>query len=176
MQGSNYILTSSLIAKLQNAEDQIESSLWNCKNGVVLGGDCSLVFFPCSGSAIKRRDVSPLNGTPHAITAGCYSADRSPSPIKTRVNATSRRGGVERQRSKSRGQRETKQSTKQSKEKTPKEEKNQGETQRGVLVFAIVFVPAENPESTTNSQQAGHSIIFLVSKVAEKNEEETQTK
>ena len=92
MQGSNYILTSSLIAKLQNSEDQIESSLWNCKNGVVLGGDCSLVFFPCSGSAIKRRDVSPLNGTPHAITAGCYSADRSPSPIKTRVNATSRRG------------------------------------------------------------------------------------
>jgi len=39
-------------------------------------------------SAIKRRDVSPLNGAPHAITAGCYSADRSPSPIKTRVKAT----------------------------------------------------------------------------------------
>jgi hypothetical protein len=74
------------------------------------------------------------------------------------------------------GQRETKQSTKQSKEKTPKEEKNQRATQRGVLVFAIVFVPAENPESTTNSQQAGLSIIFLVSKVAEENEEETQTK
>jgi len=33
-----------------------------------------------------------LNGAPHAITVGCYSADLSPSPIKTRVKATSRRG------------------------------------------------------------------------------------
>jgi hypothetical protein len=31
MQGSNYILTRGLIAKVQNAEDQIESSLWNGK-------------------------------------------------------------------------------------------------------------------------------------------------
>jgi hypothetical protein len=84
--------------------------------------------------------------------------------------------GCEGHRKKTGEQRETKQSTKQSKEKTPKEEKNQRATQRGVLVFAIVFVPAENPESTTNSQQAGLSIIFLVSKVAEENEEETQTK
>jgi hypothetical protein len=37
-----------------------------------------------------------LNGAPHAITAGCYSADRSPSPIKTRVKATSRGGQEER--------------------------------------------------------------------------------
>jgi len=41
-------------------------------------------------------DVSPLNGAPHAITAGCYSADLSPSPIKTRVKATSRGGLQER--------------------------------------------------------------------------------
>jgi hypothetical protein len=32
----------------------------------------------------------------------------------------------------------------------------------------------KNPESTTNSQQAGLSIVFLVSKVAKKNEEATQ--
>jgi hypothetical protein len=38
-----------------------------------------------------------LNGAPHAITAGCYSADRSPSPIKTRVKATSR-GGQEKRK------------------------------------------------------------------------------
>jgi hypothetical protein len=31
MQGSNDILTRGLIAKVQNAEDQIESSLWNGK-------------------------------------------------------------------------------------------------------------------------------------------------
>jgi hypothetical protein len=76
MQGSNYILTSSLIAKLQNFEDQIKSSLWNCKNGVVLGGDCSLIFFLCNGSAINGRGVSPLNGAPHAITINRYSVDR----------------------------------------------------------------------------------------------------
>jgi len=60
-------------------------------------GDCSLVFFLCSSSAIKRKDVYLLNGAPHAITAGCYSADLSPSPIKTRVKATSRGGRQERQ-------------------------------------------------------------------------------
>jgi len=31
MQGSNYILTRDLIVKVQNSEDQIESSLWNGK-------------------------------------------------------------------------------------------------------------------------------------------------
>jgi hypothetical protein len=53
MQGSNYILTRGLIAKAQTLEDQIERK----GNGVVLGGDCSLVFFLCNGSAIKGRDV-----------------------------------------------------------------------------------------------------------------------
>jgi hypothetical protein len=55
-----------------------------------------LVFFLCSGSAIKRRDVSPLNGAPHAITVACYSADPYPSPIKTQIKATSRGGLQER--------------------------------------------------------------------------------
>jgi hypothetical protein len=53
MQGSNYILTRGLIAKAQTLEDQIERK----GNRVVLGGDCSLVFFLCNGSAIKGRDV-----------------------------------------------------------------------------------------------------------------------
>jgi hypothetical protein len=31
-----------------------------------------------------------LNGAPHTIIVACYSADPSPSPIKTQVKATSR--------------------------------------------------------------------------------------
>jgi len=45
-----------------------------------------------------------LNGAPHAITAGCYSADRSPSPIKTRVKATSWGGTEEKKAKKNKGE------------------------------------------------------------------------
>jgi hypothetical protein len=59
------------------------------------------------------------------------------------------------------GQIETKQSTKQSKEKTPKEKKNQGATQQGVLVFAIVFVPIEKPR-INNQFTAGRPLHHLL--------------
>jgi hypothetical protein len=123
---------------------------------------------------LEERKTEDCRKEKQGTAGGKEKKPRTETERKTERDEKKKIGG--RDTKKTRGQRETKQSTKQSKEKTPKEEKNQGATQRGVLVFAIVFVPAENPESTTNSQQAGLSIIFLVSKVTEKNEEETQTK
>jgi hypothetical protein len=79
MQESNYILTKGLIAKLQEFQGPNWKQPLELENGVVLAGDCSLVFFLCNGSAIKGKDVSLLNGAPHAITNGRYSADRSPT-------------------------------------------------------------------------------------------------
>jgi len=79
MQGSNYILTRGLITKLQEFQGPNWKQPLELENGVVLAGDCSLVFFLYNGSAIKDKDVSPLNEAPHAITTGCYSVDRSPA-------------------------------------------------------------------------------------------------
>jgi hypothetical protein len=56
-------------------------------------GDRSLVFFLCNGSSIKGIDVSPLNGAPHAITAGRYHHRGCLWPYKSRVKATSRENG-----------------------------------------------------------------------------------
>ena len=120
MQGSNYILTRGLIAKLQEFQGPNWKQLLKLENGSFWAGDCSLVFFLCNGSAIKGRDVSPLNGVPHAITAGCYSADRSPSPIKTQVKATSwgDRGGEEENRGGTTGIEREIESKKRKKKKT----------------------------------------------------------
>jgi hypothetical protein len=77
MQGSNHILSRGLIAQLQEFQGPNWKQPLELENEVVLAGYCLLVFFLCNGSAIKGKDVSPLNGAPHSITAGRYSADRS---------------------------------------------------------------------------------------------------
>ena len=58
----------------------------------------------------------------------------------------------------------------QNKTKKTKEKRNQRATQRGVQFLPLFSSLQKNPKSTTNSQRAGLSIVFLVPKVAEKNE------
>jgi hypothetical protein len=70
-QGSNYILTRGLIAKVQNSEDQIERSLWNGKTESFWEATVR-----SSSSSATAPPFCPLNAAPHAITADRYNADR----------------------------------------------------------------------------------------------------
>jgi len=78
---------------LQNyktSKDQIESSLWNWKTEPFWR--LFVVFFLCNGSAIKGRDVSPLNAAPHGHYCQPLQRRSISSSIKIRVKATSRGG------------------------------------------------------------------------------------
>jgi hypothetical protein len=71
MQGSNYILTRGLIAKVQNFKDQIERSLWDGKTESFWEATVR-----SSSSSATAPPLKAENAAPHAITTDRYNADR----------------------------------------------------------------------------------------------------
>jgi hypothetical protein len=114
------------------------------------------------GSVTEHLGGRPL---PPQGSLWLYKSQRKATGEGTRKKQKNRK-----QRGTKKTRRKETERTNQTKKNTEKRRKSEGATHRGVLVFAIAFVPAdkERPRIKTNSQQAGLFIIFLVSKAAEK--------